>query len=1183
MVDQARNDGGPRPSEGRERLLPRESRVGGSSGELRLRRGPAARFLIRFLSISGGLIGCLMLAAAGLFLRLAHGPISIDGAAPRIAAEISSRLGGGYDFSLGAASVENGGRGPTLAIDGFALKNAAGRTIVAAPRAEVSLAFLPLLAGSLRPSSLELLDVNLRLSILADGSVALSAAEEPFVLGRSPDLPTAAGDGASALRALAGAMRELVDFATRPESSIGSLERVGVARGKLIVEQAGGGTTVFDALELAFDKSAGKALFTLAASGPRGRWSLKAQAVGAPGGERNLDVEITDLSFDEIALGLGLRGQAASFDMPLSGRIRIGFAANGELAGASGGFAAGAGSLYFDSDRKKAVKLDEMSGRLRWNPSERRIDIEPTLISSGETRFTLTGAMSPPVSDGEPWKIEAQTAADGIIEAESPGGAPMTLDKIALTGWVFPGAETLSLDRFEIAGPQVNVVGAAEINWSAAARRLKIDLAAGRMPVQSVLRLWPRIVSPATREYLVEHVRGGTLEKGSLAVDFDSAALEAVGTDAPLAEERLRMEFAVSNGALAFLPGVPPLTGIDATGRVSGRAVTINVPRAGLDAAPGRRLAVTDAVFQVADTNRKPAPAVLMARVAGSLDAVGDFLAREGLKTYGGQIIDTSAMKGQLDGKLTIDMKLAKVTRAADTIVKVAAAINNFSLEKLIGKERFDQGTLSLVIDPAGLKASGQGRLFGQTASLELKKPAAGATDAVIQFNLDEAARARLGLNLGPGFSGPVGARLSAPFGKDNAPAKVELDLTRAAMDGLLPGLVKPAGRPAKASFGLDISEGSISVDQLVFDVPGGASARGSLELDSNGAFRSAKLASLRLSPGDDMKVEADQTKEGLKLVVRGNTLDARPFLRALTGPDSGVKEPAAAKDIDLDLKTGLATGYNRQSMSAVELRLTRRAGAVRAFQFQARSGRSQITGAARGGREGSISLASADGGAFLSFLDLYKRMEGGKMQLNARIADGGLDGSIFVSDFVLRDEPALSRLVAEGAPASAERAGQPGINTSAAAFQRLSARFTRGDGRFTVRDGVLVGQQIGLKLDGTLDTARDQIAMTGVFVPAYGLNNLFSQVPLFGPLLGGDRHEGLFAVNFRIAGPASAPVLTVNPLSAIAPGFLRKIFGAIDGTGTPQSGADEPGVEAAPAPAPPSRSMPMSIAPGRK
>ncbi|MGC2128175.1 MAG: hypothetical protein WA649_10410, partial [Methylovirgula sp.] len=56
---------------------------------------------------------------------------------------------------------------------------------------------------------------------------------------------------------------------------------------------------------------------------------------------------------------------------------------------------------------------------------------------------------------------------------------------------------------------------------------------------------------------------------------------------------------------------------------------------------------------------------------------------------------------------------------------------------------------------------------------------------------------------------------------------------------------------------------------------------------------------------------------------------------------------------------------------------------------------------------------------------------------------------------------------------------------------------------------------------------------------------NLVSQIPIFGLLLGGGLHEGLFAVNYRITGAATKPVLNVNLLTAIAPGILRKIFGA--------------------------------------
>jgi len=61
--------------------------------------------------------------------------------------------------------------------------------------------------------------------------------------------------------------------------------------------------------------------------------------------------------------------------------------------------------------------------------------------------------------------------------------------------------------------------------------------------------------------------------------------------------------------------------------------------------------------------------------------------------------------------------------------------------------------------------------------------------------------------------------------------------------------------------------------------------------------------------------------------------------------------------------------------------------------------------------------------------------------------------------------------------------------------------------------------------------------------VPMYGLNNLWGQIPLFGPLLGGGSNEGLIGVTYEVVGTTGQPVLRVNPISAIFPGVSRKIM----------------------------------------
>ena len=66
---------------------------------------------------------------------------------------------------------------------------------------------------------------------------------------------------------------------------------------------------------------------------------------------------------------------------------------------------------------------------------------------------------------------------------------------------------------------------------------------------------------------------------------------------------------------------------------------------------------------------------------------------------------------------------------------------------------------------------------------------------------------------------------------------------------------------------------------------------------------------------------------------------------------------------------------------------------------------------------------------------------------------------------------------------------------------------------------------------------------MRGTFVPAYALNNFLARVPIVGLFIGGGQNEGVFGMTYEVVGPTSNATLRVNPMSMMAPGFLRKIF----------------------------------------
>ena len=1118
------------------------------------RGGPLARICANAVTFVMGLCVIGAICAGLVALRLRQGPISLEAFRAQIESEMDQRLGEGYRFRFAQAAIENGSRGPGVSVTDLVVSDPAGRTILTAPRAEVVVHLPALLLGEFAPSRLELFDLNVRLSVAPDGAVSVLAGNDPVFL-RAPARPFDGSAGSPAVapqtrdvpRMAGDALRAVIEATTSRNNILGELKHIGVARGRFSFEdQATGQALSFEGLEFAFDKGQSSALLALSAKGPNGRWRIEARA-NASDAERALDVDVTDLTFDEMALVAGLRDPAFDFDMPLSLKLRLALTPEGLLDASNGSFAFGSGYFYLSDPDHEPLLVDSLKGGFRFDPGRQQFILDATEWRSAATRIGLTGTVTPPRASGEDWRLEFATLPGSVVGPERASEVLMPLERGLLSARFAPDSGVFTIDRLEAFGPHINLAGTVEASFKDPADpRLRLGLTIGAMPASAVMRLWPSPVAPPVRGYLLDNLRGGNVS-GKLALDFDASAFAEIRRHDPPPDSSLRFDFAVSNGALQLLPGMPPLVGAETTGVATGRTTRLTFTRGAIEGQNGRRLTVADGTFFAPENERNPAPAVVAVHLTGSMDAVADILGREGMKAYGGIQIDSSVMKGQVDAQLNVNLKLSKKdTRPEDTIVRVNANVANLTIDKLVGKEKLDQGSLMVLSDGAGLKATGQGRLFGAPATIEMKKAPGADMEATIGFQLDEAGRARMGMTFGAGVTGPIGARVTSAFGvKDPPPAQVELDLQRTGLDGVLPGLVKPAGRAARASFLLDANARGSTIDQLVFDVTGGASARGVIELDAAGGFRSARLSQLRLSPGDDMKVDADESRDGVKVTVRGAAVDARPFLRGVFSDTSG-KDITAAKDLDLDLRATTVTGSNRQSLTGVDLKVSRHAGGLRNFQLQARAGRAPVIGVTTRSSSGDpvISISTGDGGAFLAFLDFYKRMEGGRFELAARMDPQGIEGSFRVSDFILRDEPALRRLVLEGVAARDEK-GAIRIDTTAAIFARMQASFTRRAGEIAIRDGLLYGNQIGLKLDGTVDFDRDRLNVVGTFVPAYGVNNLFSQIPLFGPILGGASNEGLFAVNFKATGAVSAPQLTINPLSAIAPGFLRNFFGA--------------------------------------
>ncbi len=117
-----------------------------------------------------------------------------------------------------------------------------------------------------------------------------------------------------------------------------------------------------------------------------------------------------------------------------------------------------------------------------------------------------------------------------------------------------------------------------------------------------------------------------------------------------------------------------------------------------------------------------------------------------------------------------------------------------------------------------------------------------------------------------------------------------------------------------------------------------------------------------------------------MKLVVHATTIDARPFLKPFSfsaggsgaGGTSVTNAPAAAangkdpgffKNIDLELKCGLLTGYNKKAISSVELRFAKQNDQLRQFSLSGHFGRDMLAGSMAPGSS-QLNLSTRDAGS---------------------------------------------------------------------------------------------------------------------------------------------------------------------------------------------------------------------------
>jgi len=1113
--------------------------------------GPRLRSRWRPLTASGlvraaiGIVG-FVIALAGLCMvgfawLLSSGPIDLERFRPNLLAALQERIGSRGVVSLGPVYLTHsaGGYGLGLGFGGIKIADSQGRTLVAAPSGRIGLDVLSLLIFDVSVRRLELDGLELNLHVAKNGAISVAAARSPdaasFTLPPPP--PGALAAAAANPGVVVVALVEALAGAKQP------LDHVAIARGQLAVDnEALGRSQSYENLALTYDRSGSTASVAVSARGPSGPWRVSARATsGTPG---RVVVEAHDLALSDLMVTSAAPAPIET-DMPISFSLDARVGAEGALLAADASLVMGAGHFRFVMPDHKSFLIDEASGRLHWDPQTRRFLAQDLEMLAGLSRYRLEGALTPPAAGNAAWGAHLESV-EAVYGPELPGDKPVKLDRVVADLRVFPDDGRFVLDRLSLHGPGLQGEMSMETIPQGDGVGMKLDLHAGPSSLIDGLRLWPTFINPMARQWSVEHIRSGQVLSGSMKVDWNAETMRRAIEKLPIADDSLRADFQVAGGGVDLLPGVPTLTGLDGGGSMTGKTFEVHAKAGQMDFAAGRRLAGADVYFRVPNTD--PAaivPAEAGARVTGGADALADLLGRESIKPFAGITLDPTKVKGQAQGQLTITLALGPTAKPEQQKFRVEGSLSNLTVDGYMGGEKFEQGALDMFADGGVLRLTGQGLFDTVPAKVDIAKTPSEEGQVTLNLTLDNATRARLGITPGVTLNGPMTAKLKTQFNRQGADA--EVDLSKLEIDGIDGVLLKAAGKPGKATFAVKSGADGMAVSNLVVDA-GALSAHGQAQFGPDGQMQEVKLAQLRFTPNDDLRLDL-QGGTPLKASVRGATLDARGLVKAFLSRDPSA---ANARELDLDAKIADAGGHNGEAIVGLDMTMTRRGGVMKTLNATGKLGEGPFSVTKT--ETGPLELRAADGGATARFLDLYNRIEGGALTLTMRDDGDSSRGVASMKGFVLRNEDALKKMTSAAPAPNPARKDSPGAGSDSGSvrFDRLNATFTRTSGRIDIGDLLVYNVQEGISAQGYLDYGRDKVEISGTFVPIYALNSLVSGIPLVGVLLSGGAHEGIFGVNFRITGPASSPTLMINPLSGVTPGIFRKIFGVIDGTQGP-------------------------------
>jgi hypothetical protein len=655
----------------------------------------------------------------------------------------------------------------------------------------------------------------------------------------------------------------------------------------------------------------------------------------------------------------------------------------------------------------------------------------------------------------------------------------------------------------------------------------------GALPFETVVALWPVSLAHGARNFGATQVLAGRAidAKGRVTLQRDSFA------QGYLRDTDLEVTFDVEGAKVKFLEDLPPVENASGSGRLTGNSFKVVLEKG-------------EYAGWTIDEGQVDFPAFNPKGQIFRVFAKGHGPARNIVRTLNGSRLEFDLDPARVSGEAEMTYELFRPALDdvpyEDLRFKGFGTVRNGGLKGAAFGFDLNSTAMKVDLDQDGIRMTGEGKMGPTPASFVWSdkftddgKPAELTAKGVVTADLLNG----LGLPGRAYMTGEAPLDVKATLeGADLATAIVNIDFGGARLDIAEFGWLKPRGGASKAN--IDYRKTGDRVTSKVRFSADGAALDGDFTLDAaDSRLVSADLRRAFFRNVADVTGKISRNPAGeFNFTLGGKHLDISGLMPGIggMGGEGGGEGTAMTLNAAVDRLT-LRTGLDLRD---AELSVTTtRKGLQTLTASGLAGGGAPLVGSidATGKGPARLSVTSGDAGFLASAFLNSNFLSGGTLEMSGTLEDGATPANLMVriEDARVSDAPFLTQILSLASLRGlADTLGGDGVLLS-----RIDLPLKISKGRYIVNGAKAQGPALGFTASGFIDSKTTDIEIDGVLVPSFGVNSALGGIPILGDLVVGRDGEGVFSLTYGVRGKLDKASVSVNPLSALAPGVIRRIF----------------------------------------